>query len=123
MADVDSKGGKRLSADADGASRKKSKKEGSDEPKYNPYLAHMKEENGFNAEDGTIDPSSPFAGFTQRATTAKQAEMVEDLDTNAFTGRPHSQQYFQIMQARRDLPVQKQRFVDDRLRTAGLSGC
>lgn len=109
MADADSKGGKRLSADREGASRKKVKKEeAEDEPKYNPYLAHMKEDNGADS-DGTIDPSSPFAGFKQRATTAKQAEKVEDLDTNAFTGCPHSQKYFQILQTRRDLPVHKQR--------------
>ncbi|TDZ23484.1 putative pre-mRNA-splicing factor ATP-dependent RNA helicase prp43 [Colletotrichum sidae] len=109
MADFDSKASKRLSADRDGSSRKKAKKEESEEPSaYNPYLAHMKEENGFKTE-GDIDPSSPFAHFNQRATTAKQAEKVEDLDTNAFTGRPHSQKYFQILQSRRDLPVNKQR--------------
>ncbi|GKT87205.1 pre-mRNA-splicing factor ATP-dependent RNA helicase prp43 [Colletotrichum tofieldiae] len=116
MADADPKGSKRSSADRDGSSRKKVKKEESDseEPKYNPYLAHMKEENGFKSEEGVIDSSSPFAGFKKRATTAKQAEKVEDLDTNAFTGRPHSQKYFQILQSRRDLPVQKQRqeFLD-----------
>ncbi|KZL82693.1 pre-mrna-splicing factor atp-dependent rna helicase prp43, partial [Colletotrichum incanum] len=116
MPDADPKGFKRSSADREGSSRKKVKKEESDseEPKYNPYLAHMKEENGFKSEEGAIDSSSPFAGFKQRATTAKQAEKVEDLDTNAFTGRPHSQKYFQILQSRRDLPVQKQRqeFLD-----------
>ncbi|GJD01566.1 helicase associated domain-containing protein [Colletotrichum higginsianum] len=117
MADADPKGFKRSSADRDGSLRKKAKKEeeaDSEESKYNPYLAHMKEENGVKAEDGVIDASSPFAGFKPRATTAKQAEKVEDLDTNAFTGRPHSQKYFQIMQSRRDLPVQKQRqeFLD-----------
>ncbi|WYZ36682.1 hypothetical protein EsH8_II_000188 [Colletotrichum jinshuiense] len=115
MADTDPKGFKRNSADKEGSSRKKVKKEDEDEePKYNPYLAHMKEENGFKSEEGAIDASSPFAGFKQRATTAKQAEQVEDLDTNAFTGRPHSQKYFQILQSRRDLPVQKQRqeFLD-----------
>ncbi|KAL0941156.1 pre-mRNA splicing factor ATP-dependent RNA helicase prp43 [Colletotrichum truncatum] len=114
MADFDSKGGKRSSADRDGASRKKAKKEDSeDEPKYNPYLAHMNEDNGVKSEEG-IDPSSAFADFTPRSTTAKQAEKVEDLDTNAFTGRPHSQKYFQILQSRRDLPVHKQRqeFLD-----------
>lgn len=111
MADTDPKGFKRNSADKEGSSRKKVKKEDEDEePKYNPYLAHMKEENGFKSEEGAIDASSPFAGFKQRATTAKQAEQVEDLDTNAFTGRPHSQKYFQILQSRRDLPVQKQRY-------------
>ncbi|KAK2735394.1 pre-mRNA splicing factor ATP-dependent RNA helicase prp43 [Colletotrichum kahawae] len=112
MADTDSKGGKRLSADRDGASRKKVKKEDSeDAPKYNPYLAHMKDENGDGSD---LDPSSPFADFKQRSTTAKQAEKVEDLDSNAFTGRPHSQKYFQILQSRRDLPVHKQRqeFLD-----------
>ncbi|UZP42562.1 hypothetical protein NXS19_010378 [Fusarium pseudograminearum] len=47
-------------------------------------------------------------------TTAKQAAKAEDSESNPFTGRPHSQKYFQILQSRRDLPVTKQRqeFLD-----------
>lgn len=109
----DSTGDKRSSADLDGASRKKMKKE----EKQNPYLAHMYEngddedyENG--AEE--MPAHSPLAGMKRRATTAKQAAAAEDLASNPFTGRPHTQKYFQILQGRRDLPVHKQRqeFLD-----------
>ncbi|ATY65613.1 pre-mRNA splicing factor ATP-dependent RNA helicase PRP43 [Cordyceps militaris] len=105
----DSTGDKRSSADLDGASRKKMKKE----EKQNPYLAHMYEngddedyENG--AEE--MPAHSPLAGMKRRATTAKQAAAAEDLASNPFTGRPHTQKYFQILQGRRDLPVHKQRY-------------
>ncbi|KAJ4155170.1 hypothetical protein LMH87_000427 [Akanthomyces muscarius] len=109
----DTAGDKRSSADSDGASRKKMKKE----EKPNPYLAHMYE-NGDDEdyEDGAeeMPAHSPLAGMKRRATTAKQAEKREDLDANPFTGRAHSQKYFQILQGRRDLPVHKQRqeFLD-----------
>lgn len=106
--------GKRTSADSDEASRKKAKKEerDDDEP-YNPYLAHIYEgngrSNGFKTTKGPAD--SPLAGMTFRETTAEQALTAEDSKSNPFTGRPHSQKYFGILQTRRDLPVSKQRFV------------
>lgn len=79
--------------------------------KHNPYLAHMYENGGNDGENGADEAPahSPLAGMRRRATTAKQAEKAEDLDVNPFTGRPHSQKYFQILQGRRDLPVHKQR--------------
>ena len=77
----------------------------------NQYLAHMYQDearsNGFKS--GEPSPNSPWAGMKRHETTAKQAEKVEDLDTNPFTGEPHSQKYFQILQTRRNLPVNKQR--------------
>ncbi|CEJ79932.1 Putative Pre-mRNA-splicing factor [[Torrubiella] hemipterigena] len=96
---------KRVSADAEDSSRKKMKKT---DPDYNPYLAHTYE----NGDDG--DVSSAFDGMKPRETTAKQASKIEDSETNPFTGKPHSQQYFQILEKRRDLPVHKQRqeFLD-----------
>lgn len=97
-------GDKRSSADTDGTSRKKMKKE----DKHNPYLAHMYD-NGDEDYNGEAPAHSPFAGMKRRATSAKQAAKAEDLDTNPFTGRAHSQKYFQILQGRRDLPVHKQR--------------
>lgn len=99
----DSRSGKRSSQEGDDANRKKMKK-GEEGEKYNPYLAHMYEENGNSNGAG-----SAFNGMTIRETTAEQAEKVEDMDTNAFTGETHSQKYFQILQTRRDLPVNKQR--------------
>jgi pre-mRNA-splicing factor ATP-dependent RNA helicase DHX15/PRP43 len=74
--------------------------------KHNPYLAHMYED---EANGVVPEEDSPFAGFVRRKTTAQQAELVEDLDLNPFTGRPHSTRYFGILEGRRDLPVQKQR--------------
>jgi pre-mRNA-splicing factor ATP-dependent RNA helicase DHX15/PRP43 len=104
-----SKGEKRASADSEDASRKKVRKDGE---KYNPYLAHMYEtdgagRNGHQSEEP--GPNSPFAGMKRRQTTAKQASAVEDLEENPFTGEPHSQKYFQILETRRNLPVHKQR--------------
>ncbi|KAJ2972430.1 hypothetical protein NQ176_g7166 [Zarea fungicola] len=111
MSDTTS-GDKRSNADSDGTSRKKMKKD----DKHNPYLAHMYENGGNDGENGADEAPahSPLAGMRRRATTAKQAEKAEDLDVNPFTGRPHSQKYFQILQGRRDLPVHKQRqeFLD-----------
>ncbi|KAK7422864.1 DEAH-box ATP-dependent RNA helicase prp43 [Neonectria punicea] len=104
----DTKGGKRSSADADDSSRKKSKKEDGADDKYNPYLAHMHgNRNGGYGEE--LPSDSPFADMRRHKTTAKQAAKAEDLDSNPFTGRPHSQKYFQILQGRRGLPVHKER--------------
>lgn len=120
MADANAhKAFKRQSSDeVDPLTRKKVKTESPDERKVkaevpdldkkNPYLAHMYEhenENGYSSRSG----SDPFANFNIRNTTAKDAEVVEDLDDNAFTGKPHSSKYFDILRVRRDLPVHKQR--------------
>lgn len=89
--------------------------------KYNPYLAHWSngngadgdvqdEKNGFGFED-RLPKGSPLAKFQPRNTTAKQASEAEDSDNNPFTGEPHSQQYFNILKSRRNLPVHKQRLV------------
>lgn len=105
---------KRAGADADETSRKKSKKGGGDsEEKYNPYLAHM-HQNSSNGYGDEAPPDSILAGMERRATTAVQAAKAEDSATNPFTGKPHSQQYFRILETRRDLPVHKQRqeFLD-----------
>ena len=99
---------KRASADADDASRKKSKK-GDREEKYNPYLAHMHQDsNGYGDE---ASPDSILAGMKRRQTTAAQAAKAEDSAINPFTGKSHSQQYFRILETRRDLPVHKQRYA------------
>jgi pre-mRNA-splicing factor ATP-dependent RNA helicase DHX15/PRP43 len=101
---------KRSSADEADASRKKMKKD----EKYNPYLAHMYDDDADDANgNGEPSPNSPFAGVKRRATTAEQHTKIEDLDSNPFTGQAHSQKYFQILEKRRDLPVHKQRFVTD----------
>lgn len=110
MANPDSsKISKRSSADSEESSRKKMKKGGGDET-YNPYLAHMYDGDA-NGDSLEPAPNSPFAGMKRRQTTAAQASKAEDSETCPFTGRSHSQQYFQILQTRRDLPVSKQRYV------------
>lgn len=103
------RGAKRASADSDETSNKKTKMDG----KANPYLAHMyEEENGWGS--GEPSPNSPLAGMKRRQTSAQEASKAEDSNSNPFTGRQHSQKYFQILQTRRDLPVHKQRqeFLD-----------
>ncbi|KKP03885.1 pre-mRNA-splicing factor ATP-dependent RNA helicase prp43 [Trichoderma harzianum] len=105
------RGAKRASADSEESSNKKTKMDG----KANPYLAHMyEEENGNGWGSGEPSPNSPLAGMKRRQTSAQEASKAEDSDSNPFTGRQHSQKYFQILQTRRDLPVHKQRqeFLD-----------
>ncbi|KAK5997239.1 putative pre-mRNA-splicing factor ATP-dependent RNA helicase prp43 [Cladobotryum mycophilum] len=103
----DYKSGKRSSAESDDSSNKKMKTE----DRKNPYLAHM-----YQDEENGEEPSanSPLAGMKRRQTTAVQASKAEDSTHNPFTGKEHSQKYFQILQTRRELPVHKQRqeFLD-----------
>ena len=113
MGDTQDHGTKRRSSDDIDDSRKKAKMggvrldSGNGDSGYNPYLAHMRDEDAAGGADGT----GAFAGVTRRQTTAKQAERIEDSDTNPFTERPHSTQYFRILESRRDLPVHKQRYA------------
>lgn len=74
----------------------------------NPYLSHWNEKNG-NGYDGRLPAGSPLRDFKCRKTTAKQAFEAEDNENNPFTGQPHSEQYFNILKTRRNLPVHKQR--------------
>jgi pre-mRNA-splicing factor ATP-dependent RNA helicase DHX15/PRP43 len=50
-----------------------------------------------------------FDGFIPHATTAAQAEKLEDGQMNPFTGEQFSQKYCDILKVRRDLPVHAQR--------------
>lgn len=112
------KGGKRTSTDTiDDSSRKKPKMVDDSGAKLNPYLAHMYQDDGAAAANGY----GPFAGMRRRQTTAEQAEKAEDSDSNPFTGNPHTQQYFRILETRRNLPVHKQRWVTrTRRRSEGI---
>jgi hypothetical protein len=102
---------RRPSPSADGGSRAKRIKTGPSDmdPKSNPYLAHHYEDdanghgNGYGADD------TPLAKFKRHQTTAAQAARAEDGPNNPFTGQPLSQKYFNILKARRDLPVHAQR--------------
>ncbi|KAM5477969.1 DEAH-box ATP-dependent RNA helicase prp43 [Microsporum canis] len=93
--------------DGENGSRAKRLKTTADtDPRSNPYLAHMYENedvsNGTNRE-------SPLAGFRRHETTAEMANEVESGGVNPFTGNQFSSRYVSILKTRRDLPVHQQR--------------
>ncbi|PSR80034.1 P-loop containing nucleoside triphosphate hydrolase protein [Coniella lustricola] len=117
MADAGhSKGTKRPSADQASPASPKRARAGADDnsaatdSSYNPYLAHHYED----GQNGSGSRSSAFNGITRHQSTAQQAHKLEDLDNNPWTGEPHSQKYFRILEGRRELPVHKHRqeFLD-----------
>ncbi|KAI6084224.1 P-loop containing nucleoside triphosphate hydrolase protein [Hypoxylon rubiginosum] len=109
---------KRLSSpDVDTPIKRIKTEDGDSKPtKYNPYLAHWSNGNddGDAQSKNGLPKGSPLAQFERRKTTAKQAFEAENGNNNPFTGEPHSQQYFNILKSRRNLPVHKQRqeFLD-----------
>lgn len=112
MADK-SKGTKRPSADADTdtpASPKRARQAGAMDG-YNPYLAHQ-----YGDQNGSAKSSAwpAFNGIKRHETNEKQISGLEDADDNPWTGEPHSQKYFRILEGRRNLPVHKHRqeFLD-----------
>ncbi|KAL8974192.1 MAG: hypothetical protein Q9197_001566 [Variospora fuerteventurae] len=111
----------------DGARVKRLKTEDSD-PKMNPYLAHMYEDQnndsgyntGYSNSDGyrtggklgdqsALGGGSAMARMPRHKTTAVMARKAEDGPNNAFSGKPLSKQYFNILKSRRGLPVHAQR--------------
>ena len=91
-------------------------------PKYNPYLAHMDQQQddgfgysngyGHGLKSGTMNGASTgttLAKFPRHATTAAMASKAEDGPNNPFNGKPLSDQYFNILRTRRNLPVHAQR--------------
>ncbi|KAI4289754.1 MAG: hypothetical protein L6R35_000977 [Caloplaca aegaea] len=111
----------------DGARVKRLKTEDSD-PKMNPYLAHMYEDqnndSGYNTgysngggyqigaklgDQSAWGGSSAMASMPRHKTTADMARKAEDGPNNAFSGKPLSKQYFNILKSRRGLPVHAQR--------------
>lgn len=107
------KGTKRPSADVDSPGSPKRPRQngaGADMDQYNPYLAHLDGQNGSAKSAGW----SAFKGITRHETTAATAANLETADTNPWNGQPHSQQYFRILDGRRNLPVYKHRqeFLD-----------
>ncbi|KAL9024416.1 MAG: hypothetical protein Q9196_006534 [Gyalolechia fulgens] len=110
----------------DGAQVKRLKTEGSD-PKMNPYLAHMYEDqsdsgyntgysngdsNGNGVKLGTQNDwgyNNSIANMPRHKTTADMARKAEDGPNNPYSGKPLSKQYFNILKSRRGLPVHTQR--------------
>lgn len=83
------------------------------DPKANPYLAHMYDDeangysNGYSPRPGR--QSAPLSNITRHESTAKQAKEAEDGPVNAFTGQQLSERYYKILNTRRNLPVHSQR--------------
>lgn len=100
---------------------KKQKMSGAD-PKANPYLAHMYDEEDHSGgvslfadrKSQQTNGATPLSSFERYATTAKQATLAEDGPKNPFNGKPLSERYFSILKTRRNLPVAQQRqdFLD-----------
>ncbi|TLD34956.1 pre-mRNA-splicing factor ATP-dependent RNA helicase PRP43 [Venturia nashicola] len=98
-------------------SRKRKKPNGADmDPKANPYLAHMYQDDDDNSNNGYSNGrslngrvASILDTFTRHNTTAALALSAEDGPNNAFTNKPLSKQYFNILKTRRNLPVHSQR--------------
>ncbi|KAK7720446.1 DEAH-box ATP-dependent RNA helicase prp43 [Botryosphaeria dothidea] len=92
----------------DGAeSRAKRQKTATDmDPKNNPYLAHMYEDNGYSNGSST---KSGLSHLVRHKTSCEDARKAEDGPNNPFTGQPLSDKYFKILKTRRDLPVHAQR--------------
>jgi pre-mRNA-splicing factor ATP-dependent RNA helicase DHX15/PRP43 len=102
---------KRSSAEREGAQdhkRAKTDGDGKMDTRLNPYLAHL------NEGHDNVGFASPLDEFERQKTTALQAARAESEDNNPWTGNPHTQQYFNILKTRRELPVHKQRqeFLD-----------
>ncbi|KAL8992884.1 MAG: hypothetical protein Q9188_007474 [Gyalolechia gomerana] len=111
----------------DGPGAKRLKAEDSD-PKMNPYLAHMYEDQndsgyntGYSNGDGNGNgvrlpkqndwgTDNSIANMPRHRTTADMARKAEDGPTNPYSGKPLSKQYFNILKSRRSLPVHAQRF-------------
>jgi pre-mRNA-splicing factor ATP-dependent RNA helicase DHX15/PRP43 len=99
---------------SDGAPSKRQKTSTNTDPRSNPYLAHMYEEdqptNGYsNGYSNGTQTAGPLSKFKRHHTTAAEAEVVEAGSVNPFTGHEHSERYFSILKTRRDLPVHQQR--------------
>lgn len=108
------KGTKRPSADEDAPGSPKRARQGgqnNDMEQYNPYLAHLGNGNGNGARSSGWPA---FNGITRHETTEQQIAQLEDANDNGWTGEPHSQKYFRILEGRRNLPVHKHRqeFLD-----------
>jgi pre-mRNA-splicing factor ATP-dependent RNA helicase DHX15/PRP43 len=113
--------GRRPDSDDSGRSKRQKTSSTDIDPKENPYLAHMYEEEdvqdaGYNGGYGKPTNFtngrgnySALAGFPRHRTTAAMAKEAEDGPDNPFNGKPLSPQYFNILKTRRNLPVHAQR--------------
>lgn len=87
---------------------KRQKTDAEMDPKANPYLAHMYEDNNYSNGSSA---STGLAKLVRHKTTCQDAKVAEDGPSNPFTGNQLSKRYFDILRVRRDLPVHAQRQV------------
>ena len=79
------------------------------DPSKNPYLAHMY--SGHNGVSLTNGSSSSLTNSKRHKSNASMAKSAENGPNNPFNSKPFSQQYFNILHGRRNLPVHAQRYV------------
>lgn len=82
------------------------------DPSENPYLAHMYngfDQQGSSSSRGSGAPDTILSSFKRYQTTVADATKAENGPENPFTGRPLSNNYFKILETRRNLPVHQQR--------------
>ena len=72
---------------------------------------HPKENNYYGNSSRVNGAAGTLARFPRHKTTAAMARKAEDGPNNPFTGKPLSEEYFNILNTRRNLPVQAQRCV------------
>jgi pre-mRNA-splicing factor ATP-dependent RNA helicase DHX15/PRP43 len=103
---------KRTDFTAGAPSKRQKMSNNTGDPKLNPYLAHMYEEqpsNGYSNGYSNGTEGGPLSKFRRHQTTAAETEVVEAGNINPFTRQKHSERYFSILKTRRDLPVHQQR--------------
>lgn len=99
---------RRPNSEEESGRAKRQKTNGEMNPKANPYLAHM-----YDDQDGYsngVNKAKLLAGLTRHETTAEQAKVAEDGPYNPFTGQQFSKRYMSILKTRRNLPVHAQRY-------------
>lgn len=86
------------------------------DPKANPYLAHMYDDetqgaaaysNGYSSRN--VPPGGLLSDIERHHSTAKLAQQAEDGPMNPFTGNHLTDRYHKILKTRRNLPVHAQR--------------
>jgi len=86
------------------------------DPKANPYLAHHYEEpasngysNGYRSNGNGPGGKGTLGNFERHKVTSAACKTAEDGPQNPFNSKPLSQEYFNILKVRRNLPVHAQR--------------
>lgn len=88
------------------------------DPKANPYLAHHYEEpvsngysNGYRNNGNSSGGKGTLGNFERHKVTSAGCMTAEDGPQNPFNSKQLSQEYFNILKVRRNLPVHAQRWV------------